>query len=67
MSEYIPDPVDLFHQHDAEQQKKLDKLPVCVECDEPIQTDELYEINDELICPDCLVKYHRKWTEDYIS
>lgn len=67
MTDYIPDPTDLFCQHDAAQQKKLNKLPVCIECDEPIQDEVCFEINDEVICPDCLVKNHRKWTEDYIE
>jgi formylmethanofuran dehydrogenase subunit E len=64
---YSDDPISDFHRHDAAQQKKLNKLPVCHDCDEPIQTDECFEFNDELFCPDCLVKYHRKWTDDYIS
>jgi formylmethanofuran dehydrogenase subunit E len=67
MSEYIPDPVDMFHQYDAEQQRKLNMLPVCVECEEPIQDDEYYEINDEPVCWCCLKKNHRKWTDDYID
>lgn len=67
MSEYIPDYTDLFRQYDAEQQRKLDKLPVCVECDEHIQDDEYYEINGEPVCWGCLIENHRKWTEDYIE
>lgn len=61
------DPVRDFLAHDAEQQAKLDKLPRCSECDNPIQTEECYEINDELICPECLQDNHRKWVEDYIE
>jgi formylmethanofuran dehydrogenase subunit E len=67
MSEYIPDPTDLFLQHDAEQQRKLDRLPVCVECDEPIQDDEYYEINGDPVCIHCLEQNHKMWTEDYID
>jgi hypothetical protein len=65
MSEYIPDPVDLFHQHEAEQQRKLDRLPVCVECEEAIQDDIFYIFDSEIICPDCLKHNHRKWVDDY--
>ena len=55
-----------FARHDAEQARWLKKLPICAECGEPIQTEECYEINDELICPDCLERYHRKRVDDYI-
>lgn len=61
---YTDDPLRDFHMHDAEQERKLKMLPKCSECGEHIQTDECYEINDELICPDCLDKNHRKWVED---
>lgn len=60
-------PLADFDRHDAEQQKQLDKLPKCYECGEPIQTDECYELNGELICPECLKDNHRKWVEDYVS
>jgi len=59
------DPIADFARHDAEQQRKMDKLPRCAECDRPIQTEECYEINDELICPECLENNHRKRVEDY--
>ena len=65
--EYIPDNYDMWVQHEAQQQAQLDKLPVCCECDEPIQTDEYYEINGECICPECLESNHRKWVEDYVQ
>lgn len=61
----FPDNYSLWAQHDAEMEAELEKLPVCSECGEHIQTDELYEINDELICPKCLKENHQKWTEDY--
>ncbi|MBQ8528852.1 MAG: hypothetical protein IJ459_03860 [Clostridia bacterium] len=59
------DPVADFMAYEAEKQRQLDRLPKCCECDEPIQTDACYEINGELICPECLVENHRKRTEDY--
>ena len=61
------DPVADFHRYDAEQEKSLEKLPRCCECDNPIQTEECYEINDELICPECLNDNHRKLVEDYVE
>ena len=65
MMSNIPDNYNQWAAHDADQEAELRKLPVCCECGERIQTDELYEINDELVCPQCMEDNHRKWTEDY--
>lgn len=64
---YTDNPVADFYRWDSAQQAKLDKLPKCAECGEPIQDEECFEINGELICPECLKSNHRKWTEDYIE
>jgi formylmethanofuran dehydrogenase subunit E len=61
---YTDDPVADFRRHDARQQAELKKLPVCSECGQPIQDYICYEINGELICPDCMEQNHRRWTED---
>ena len=61
------DPLRDFDLYEAEQEKKMKKLPKCYECGEPIQDEECYEINDELICPKCLIENHRKFTDDYID
>lgn len=53
--------------HYAELEEQAEKLPECSECGEKIQSDELYEFNDELICPECLIHNHRKWTNDFIE
>ena len=64
---YTDNPIADFNRWDEEQTKWLDKLPKCAECGEPIQDEECFEINGELICPECLKHNHRKWTEDYIE
>lgn len=61
------DPIADFNRWEAEQQKERDKLPKCYECGEPIQDEVCYELNDELICPKCLLENHRKFTDDYIN
>lgn len=61
------DPLADFHRWDAEQQRELDKLPKCAYCDEPIQDEYCYDINDELVCNVCMEEHHRKRTEDYIT
>ena len=61
------DNLDLFERHDAEQQRQLQKLPVCTYCGEHVVDDFLYLINDEIICIDCLNDHFRKDIEDYIE
>lgn len=62
---YIPDNYDMWAEYDSMKEEELEKLPICDCCGERIQSDECYEINDELICPECLRENHRKWVEDY--
>lgn len=62
---YTDNPVLDAMRYDAERQAEIERLPICCECGEHIQTDECYEINDELICPGCLEQNHRKWVDDY--
>lgn len=54
------DPVADFDRYDAWCQKELDKLPKCADCEDPIQDDHYYVINDKPICPDCLESGYRK-------
>ena len=61
------DPVADFNRHDREQAKRLEKLPVCEICCEPIQDEHLYLINDEFVCPKCLEREFRKDVDDYVE
>lgn len=53
------DNYERWEQHEAEQQRALDKLPICSECGEPIQDEYCYEIDGEYICEEC-INNHRK-------
>ena len=64
---YSDDPCKDFDRYDAYQQAQLDKLPRCAECYEPIQDETCYEINDELICEQCLKDNHMKSTDLYVK
>lgn len=64
---WTDDPVRDAARYEAEQERQLKKLPRCCECRERIQTDECYEFDGELICPDCLMSNHKDWTENYIE
>jgi formylmethanofuran dehydrogenase subunit E len=61
------DPIADFNRWDSELSKWLKKLPTCTECDEPIQDEECFEFNGDLICPGCLAQNHRKRVEDYVE
>ena len=60
----VPDNYDMWAAHDAEQERELAKLPVCCECGEHIQSETCFEINDEIICEECLERNHKKYTDD---
>ena len=64
---YTDDPGRDADRYWGAKEDELDKLPRCCECDEPIQSDECYEFNDELICPKCLDSNHRKWVDNYVN
>ncbi len=64
---YTDNPVRDAERCMAEQDERLEALPVCSECDQHIQDDHLYEINGEYICQSCMDNNHRKWVEDCVS
>ena len=66
MSLRTDDPERDFQMDDARKEREIEMLPVCCECDEIIQDDYLYEINDEVICEECLNDNFRKSVEDYV-
>lgn len=56
-----------FDRHEAMLQRKLDRLPKCAYCKEPIQGEFAFVINGKCHCEECLVDYHRIRVEDYIQ
>lgn len=51
---YSNDPLADFNAYDAEQNRRLATLPVCADCDEPIQEDFAYYRHSEYICERCM-------------
>lgn len=51
---YTDSPTDDFENYTAEQERKLDRLPRCSQCEEPIQQEDAVLINHEFICDRCL-------------
>ena len=62
---YIPDNYDAWKEHEAESEKMLERLPVCSWCGERVQDEYYYNINDEVVCEECLNSQCRRLTYDY--
>lgn len=54
---YTDDPIADFDAYDAEQNRRLAKLPLCADCADPIQDEFAYYINGEWICEHCMDAY----------
>lgn len=63
----IPDNYDLFLRHQAEQDNKLEKMPVCSICEEHVQEDRVYVINGDIVCPYCLEEEFGRNVEDLME
>ena len=50
----MEDNYSMWERHEQKQEKWLDSRPLCSCCNEPIQEDYYYEINEEKICEECL-------------
>lgn len=61
------DPVADWDRYCSEEERELKRRPKCSICGEHIEDDVCYEINDEIICPECLKDHFQKWTDDYIK
>lgn len=53
-----------FLKHEADQERWLESLPVCDECGEHIQSEDLYELDGLLFCENCM-EGHRRSVEEY--
>lgn len=55
----IPDNYSQWERHEAEQEQRLSRLPVCDYCEQHIQDEKYYAINGDCVCPKCL-EWHFK-------
>lgn len=62
---WTDNPIADAERYTAKQEEALERLPKCSYCNNPIQDEYCYEINDELICEECLDLFYRKQVEDY--
>lgn len=51
---FTDDPLRDFHNHDAEQERQLERLPKCSRCGNPIQQDNVVCIGGRLYCDSCI-------------
>ena len=56
---FVPDNFEMWHLFDNEQERQLEGLPVCADCDEPIQTETAYYFHGDWICESCIESYRR--------
>lgn len=61
------DPAADFRAWDRDQSRMLERLPVCADCEEPIQYENYYTFDGLFYCPECVDNNHRKHTEEYIA
>jgi hypothetical protein len=57
--EYIPDALDMWEKHDAEQEAALEMLPICCECGNRIQDEFCFHINDEAMHISCMEEQYK--------
>lgn len=55
-----------YLQYEREEQKWLEKRPVCNQCGEPIQSYYTYEIDGYLFCEGCMEQFKNE-TEEYVE
>jgi hypothetical protein len=51
---YSDDPIADFERHDAEQERRLRRLPVCCSCKGHIQQESAVRINGDWYCDECI-------------
>ena len=56
---YTDNPIADFLRHDREQAEELERLPVCVECGEPIQDEMAFYFHGDWYCEACIYSYKR--------
>ena len=64
---YIPDYNDLHEEYEIAREQKLQKLPKCDCCGEPITDDYFYNIDGTYFCEERLISEYRKNTDDYME
>lgn len=64
---FTDNPVRDFHAYDSEQERQLEKLPICEKCKNPIQQEKAVYYNDQWICENCESEFWEDIREDFLE
>ena len=64
--DYVPDYTDLHAEYEREQERRLERLPKCEVCGEPIVDEQFYNIERTYICLECINDFKVN-TDDYME
>lgn len=64
---YTDDPLSDFTRYDTDQERRLDKLPVCACCGEAIQQEKAVYYNDQWCCEDCESDFWQDIRDDFLE
>jgi hypothetical protein len=60
------DPLDDFDYLDRRQAEREARLPQCEKCGNPIDDDIYFEVENEILCEECMHDRYARSTEDFI-
>ena len=61
------DPLDDFDRLDRQQAEYEARLPNCEKCGKRIDEDFYYEIDNQILCEDCMKELFERSTEDFAN
>lgn len=63
----VIDNFTLWEAHDREERERLDRLPLCECCNQPIQQEKAVYYNDQWFCEDCEDEAWALIRDDYLE
>lgn len=57
---YTDDPARDYDRYCEEQEKLIDRMPLCEDCEKHIEDETAYYINGVWICKDCMSSYEQE-------
>lgn len=67
MSLWTDNPIRDYDRYCAEQEREMEKYPVCCCCDKSITDDFLFYIEGDIYCEECMKDEFRRPTDDFIE